>query len=61
MVDQIGRLVVQELLKTWKLHAKLLAENRGTKPAIDKKVTKAPDLKIGCLYSSRIIGKVHLS
>ena len=32
-----------------KLHAKLLAENRTTKQAIDKKVTKAYDLKIGQL------------
>ena len=33
--------------KTLKHHAKILAENRSTKWAIDKKVTKASDLKIG--------------
>ena len=49
MGDQPGRLAVQELQRTWKLHAKLLAENRITKPAIDKKVTKVSDLKIGQL------------
>ena len=47
MGDQPGRLAVQELGRTWKLHAKLLVENRSTKPAINKKVTKTSDLKIG--------------
>ena len=46
MGDQPGRLAVQELWKTWKLHAKLLAENRSIQPATEKKVTKASDLKI---------------
>ena len=45
--DQPRRLAVQELQRTWKLHAKLLVENRLTEPAINKKVTKALDLKIG--------------
>ena len=49
MGDQLRRLVVQELQKLWKLHAKLLAENRIAKPATDRKVTKASDLKIGHL------------
>ena len=49
MGDQPGRLAVKELGRAWKLHAKLLAENRTTKPAMDKKVTKASDLKIGQL------------
>ena len=47
--DQPRRLVVQELQKTWKPHAKLLAEIRSTEPAIDKKVTKTSGLKIGQL------------
>ena len=33
----------------WKLSAKLLAENRITEPAVNKKVTKASDLNIGQL------------
>ena len=41
--------VVQKLQRTWKFHAKLLAENRITEPAINKKVTKASDLNIGQL------------
>ena len=49
MGDQSGRLVVEELQRTWKLHAKLLTENRSTKPAISKRVTRASDLKIGQL------------
>ena len=49
MDDQPGRLVVQELQRTWKLYAELLAENRSTEPAIDKKVTKASDIKKGQL------------
>ena len=59
MGDQPKRLVVQELQRTWKLHAKLLAENRITKPAIDKKVTKASDLKYVNLCSSKIVKKAH--
>ena len=43
MDQQPGRLVALELQRTWKLHAKLLVENRSTKPEIDKKVTKASD------------------
>ena len=49
MGDLPGRLVVQELQRTWKFHPKCLAGNRSTKPAINKKVTKASDLKIGQL------------
>ena len=49
MGDWPGRLLVQELQRTWKFHTKLLAENRIIKPAIDKKVTKVSDLKIGQL------------
>ena len=49
MVDQPGRLVVQELQRTFQIHAKPLVENRSTKPAINKKVTKGSDLKIGQL------------
>ena len=49
MGDQLGRLAVQKLQKLWKLHAKLLAENRIAEPAINKKITKASDLKIGQL------------
>ena len=33
----------------WKLHVKLLKENRRTDPAENKKITKANDLKIGLL------------
>ena len=43
MGDQPGRLTVQEL---WKLPAKLPAENRNAKPATNKNVTKASDLRI---------------
>ena len=49
MGDQPGRLAVQELQKLWKLHAKLLAENRMAEPASDKKITRVLDLKIGQL------------
>ena len=49
MGNQLGRLAVQELQKLWKLHAKLLAENRIAVPATDKKITRASDLKIGQL------------
>ena len=49
MGDQPGRLAVQELQKLWKLQAKLLAENRISKPETNTKVTKASDLKIGDL------------
>ena len=34
--DQPGWIAVQELRKLWKLHAKLLTENRFTKPKNDK-------------------------
>ena len=44
MGDQSRRLAVQELQNLWKLHAKLLAENRMASPAINKKITKASDL-----------------
>ena len=37
MGDQPRRLAVQELQRLWKLHAKLLAENRIAEPATDKK------------------------
>ena len=49
MGDQPGRLAVQELWKLWKLHAKLLAENRMAEPAANKKITSVSDLKIGQL------------
>ena len=49
MVDQPGRLAIQELQKLWKLHSKLHTENRIAKPATNKKVTKASDLIIGQL------------
>ena len=47
--NQPGRLAVQELQKLWKLHAKLLTENRMAEPAANKKTTSASDLKIGQL------------
>ena len=40
---------MQELRKVWKLHTKLLKENRSTGPADNRKVTKASNLKIGQL------------
>ena len=40
---------MQELRKLWKLHAKLLAENRVTNPTDGRKVTRASDLKLGQL------------
>ena len=40
---------MQELRKMWKLHAKLLKENRSTEPVDNRKVTKASDLKISQL------------
>ena len=40
---------MQELRKLWKLHAKLLMENRVTKPTNEIKVTKASDQKVGQL------------
>ena len=43
--DQPGQLAIQESRKMWKLHAKLLAENRNIKPAGNKQVTKASHLK----------------
>ena len=45
--DQPSQLAVQELRKMWKLHVKLLEENRRTDPAENKKITKASNLKIG--------------
>ena len=56
MGDQPGRLVVQELQKLWKLHAKLLTENRMTEPAANKKIASVSDLKIGQLV---LIKKHH--
>ena len=47
MGNQPGRLAVQELEKLWKLHAKLLAENRIAEPLTNIKITGASDLKIG--------------
>ena len=47
MDNQPRRLAVQELLKLWKLHAKLLGENRRVELAADKKITSVSDLKIG--------------
>ena len=49
MGDQPGRLAVQELQRLWKLHAKLLAENRIAEPATNKKITRPSGLKIGQL------------
>ena len=49
MGGQPRRLAVQELQKLWKLHAKLLVENRMASPATDKKITKPSDLRIGPL------------
>ena len=40
---------MQELRKLWKLHAKLLEENRRMGPADNRKITEASDLKIGQL------------
>ena len=45
MGDQPGRLAVQELQKLWKLHDKLLAENRIAEPVANKKITKASDIR----------------
>ena len=47
--DQPGQLVVQELRKMWKLHAKLLMETWMTEPIEIRKVTKATCLKISQL------------
>ena len=58
MGDHTRRLAVQEL---WKLHAKLLAENRIAKPATNKKVTKASDLKCVNWCLSKIITKAPLT
>ena len=49
MGDQPRRLAVQELQKLWKLHARLLEQNRIAEPATNKKITRASDLKIGQL------------
>ena len=56
--DQLRPIVVQELRKLCKLHAKLLGENRVTEPLDDRKVTKASDLKIGHLVFVKIIIRV---
>ena len=42
----------------WKFHNKLLAENRSIKPAANKKVTKASNLKVGQLVFIRTIKMV---
>ena len=55
--DQPRQIAVQELRKLWDLHAKLLMENRVTKPMNDRKVTKASDLKIGQLVFVKDHGK----
>ena len=47
--DQPGQVPVQELRKMWKLHAKLLAENRISEQTDKRQVTKASNLKIGQL------------
>ena len=47
--DQPDWLVVQELRKVWKLHAKLLKGNRKTEPADKRKMTKVSNLEIGQL------------
>ena len=47
--DQFGQLAVQQLRKMWKLHVKLLEENRRVDPVENTKITKATDLKIGQL------------
>ena len=54
-------LAVQELQKLWKLHAKLLAENRIAEAATNKKITSASDLKIGKLVLVKTITKFHLT
>ena len=51
--DQPGQLAVQELRKMWKLPARLLATDRSTEPADNRKVTKVSDLKIGHLVFVR--------
>ena len=40
---------MQDLRKMWKLHAKLLKENRRTESADNWKITKVSNLKIGQL------------
>ena len=45
--DKPSQLAVQNMRKMWKLHAKLLEENKRADPAENKKITKASDLKIG--------------
>ena len=47
--DQHGKIAVHELRKLWKLHVKLLMENRVTKPTNDRKVAKTSDLMVGQL------------
>ena len=47
--DQPSWLAVQQLRTMWRLHAKLLKENRREDPIKDKKITKASNLKVGQL------------
>ena len=47
--DQPGWLTVQKLRKMWKLHTKLLKEDRKAELEQNKKLTKASNLKIGQL------------
>ena len=49
MGNQPRRLAVQELQKLWKLHAKLLAENRMAEPAANKNIISASDPRRGQL------------
>ena len=45
--DKPSWCVVQEWRKMWKLHEKLLEENRRADPVENKKITKDSGLKIG--------------
>ena len=47
--DQPSQLAVQEMRNMWKLHAKLLEENRRADSTENKKITKASDFKKGQL------------
>ena len=47
--NQTMQVAVQKLRKLWKLHTKLLTENRFTETKSNRKVTKASDLNIGQL------------
>ena len=59
--DQPGQVAVQEMRKLWKLHAKLLRENRVTQLINDVRVTKASGLKIGQLVFVEDIVRVLLN